>query len=126
MRARKQGTRIQMAVFVVAVLLFAYSAVASPLMFARGSLMLGSAAVGLSAAVPINPHNSLAEDLAEREAALNAREAQLRSESNTVQRFSEWLAPISLAASIVLFVLLAFNFYFDRRRNTTSYRVRVQ
>lgn len=122
-----QGTRIAM--LTLAILLLAHATVASPTLFARGALMLGSAAASLSAAVPANPYNTLAEELALREAELDRREAALRSDASAgdTASFSEQLAPYSLAASGLLFTLLTLNFFLDwRGRRGDRYRISLR
>jgi hypothetical protein len=107
----------------LATVLFGYAITSSPLVFSRASLLVGSAAVGLSAAVPTNQYNALAQELMERDAELDRREAMVRdAEARGV--WSEWnamLAPYSLIASILLFVLLAFNYFLDWRRGKRGY-----
>lgn len=126
MRSLQRGNKVQLALFAAALLLLTHAAVASPMMFVRTSLMLGSAAASLSAAVPANPYNTLAQELAEREADLDRKAAALTSEGGDAVSLSERLAPYSLAASGVLFLLVALNFYFDwRKRRKTPYQVTV-
>ena len=81
----------------------------------RAEHMLAAATVSMSAAIPPNPYNSLAEQLdtkaatlSQREAAVSAREAQ--------GGLGSILGILSFIASIILFILVGANFYFDARR----------
>ncbi len=107
----------------VAVALAGYASVSAPLLPMRASLLLGSAAIGISAAVPSNPYNALAQELVEREAELDRREALVReAESRSVfWDFSALLAPYSFAVSFLLFALIALNYILDWRRSRRSY-----
>jgi len=93
----------------------------------RATLFLGSAAVGISAAVPSNPYNALAQELVEREAELDRREALVREAEtkSTFWNFSERLAPYSFALSLILFGLVALNYVLDWRRSRRGYTISV-
>jgi hypothetical protein len=106
-------------------LLYISMLTASPRDLAGGvSRMLATTSVGLSAAVMQNADNTLAAQLAAREAELAAREAALEGARPT--EGTDPMALYSFALSIALFSLLLLNFYFDwarARRNghgTTS------
>jgi hypothetical protein len=104
-------------VFAVALGLFGYAAWISPTTIARVPLQLGSAVVGVSAAVSPNADNTLAKQLAAKEAELLKREAALEERaggSNDTQ------AQYSLAASMTLFCLLGLNYCLDWRRNARA------
>lgn len=82
--------------------------------------MLASATVSISAAIPPNPYNTLAHDLAAKEASLTEREAALatRENSTSVSGVSggvPWGA-LSFVLSLSLLILLVINFYLDMRR----------
>jgi len=90
--------------------------------------MLAAAGIGVEAAVPANPYNTLAAELAAKEARLNQEQAALNASGygmtpGTAKAFA--LSPdrygfYSLCVSILLFILVAVNFYYDvrRRKNT--------
>lgn len=76
-----------------------------------------AAIVMAQASVPENPQNTLAAQLHEREVAIAAREAQLAAqEQKARQSPDDIVALISMASSIILFVLVGANFYFDALR----------
>jgi hypothetical protein len=81
--------------------------------------MLGSAVVGVSASVAPNADNTLAAELAQREAELDAREAALGGGTSDV------IARYSLMASAALFGLLALNYILDWRRSARMREVRA-
>lgn len=106
-----------MTVFALALALFVYAAWLSPLTIARVPLQVGSAVVGVSAAVAPNSDNTLARQLAEKEAELAAREAALdRREGKS----DETEARYSLVASMALFGLLGVNYCLDWRRTARA------
>lgn len=83
--------------------------------------MLASASVSISAAVPQNPYNSLAEQLREKEAALQERERAAgvgpsAAGAEPVSTLDDKLGVLSLFVSLILLVLVAINFYLDMRR----------
>ncbi len=84
----------------------------------RASLLVGSAAVGISVAVPSNEYNALAQELKEREAELERREAlqREREAEYPFSRLGSMLAPYSFVVSLFLFALLALNYFLDWRR----------
>lgn len=110
------------AIGVAALVLFVYAASVAPPreLVARAPLMLGSAAIGVAASVPENPYNSLAQELRVKEEELKVREQQLSGNGgNTLPQsgfFNLTMALVSFALSIILFVLLLLNFYFDWHR----------
>ena len=110
------------AVALVALVLLGYASYVSPPreLVSRAGEMLGSAAVGVAAGVPENPYNTLAQQLQAKEAELNEREAALRgNDAGTAQNdgfFNEPMAVVSFFISIILFVLLLLNYYFDWHR----------
>lgn len=103
--------------FVLALTFFAYGAWLSPTTVARASLQLGSAVVGVSAAVTPNPDNTLAKQLADKEAELAAREAALESREGGTDGMQ---ARYSFAASMTLFGLLGLNYCLDWRRTARA------
>ena len=81
--------------------------------------MLAASGSTLSAEVPPNPYSDLAQQLDQKEQALNQREEALSQRASALSRPSigEIFGFISFALSIILFVLLGVNFYFDSRRS---------
>lgn len=101
---------------------YAY-AVSSPSGMAQQA-MLSAASVSISAGVAPNPDNTLAAQFAAKEAELAGREALLAArEAENASFMRDRAGMISLAASVMLFVLVAVNFYFDRRRWVFTRRV---
>lgn len=111
------------ALLLIAVALAGYASVSAPSLPMRASLFLGSAAVGISAAVQTNSDNALAQELREREAELDRREALIRDAEaeSAFWRISERLAPFSFLVSFILFALIALNYFFDWRRSRRGY-----
>lgn len=80
--------------------------------------MLAGAGATLSASVPENPYNTLAQQLQEEQAALDEREAALNEkESDIGPSAGEIFGVMSFVMSVVLLGLLGLNFYMDSRRN---------
>lgn len=82
--------------------------------------MLGAASVSMSASVPTNTDNALAQALADKAAALEAREAVLLVSAPAERFSSDAVIPwglLSFLMSLALFALVAANFYFDMRRD---------
>lgn len=80
---------------------------------------LADAAVGLSAAVAANPYNTIAAQLDQKAATLNAREAdlaKLQAQVGDKNAAGTLWGMASFAMSLVLLGLVAFNFYLDMRR----------
>lgn len=80
--------------------------------------MLAGAGESLSASVPLNPYNSLAEQLAAKEQSLNEREAELDVETraSNLPSTADMFGFVSFALSLFLLVLVGVNFYLDSRR----------
>jgi hypothetical protein len=81
--------------------------------------MLASSGATLTAAVPQNSYNSLAQELDAKEQSLNDREAAL-NELSTVQVRPSWgdiFGFVSFALSLILCALVGLNFYMDSARN---------
>lgn len=92
--------------------LFFVAEIANPARFAHEASV-----IGVGAAVPPNEYNILAEELKRKEAELREREAALRSAPGVLPaRERDPLLAVSVAATIILFVLLVLNFYLDWRR----------
>jgi hypothetical protein len=103
----------------VAALLLSYSfSFAPPTVVAKNaSLMLGSATVGMSAAVDENPFNTLAQQLVNKERELQARESALDQREFVLDaREAPW-AVYSFIFGLIISLLVLINFYFDWRRN---------
>jgi len=82
---------------------------------ARG--MLADSGTALSAAIPPNPYNSLADQLDQKEQELNQREAALDARSsNGLFATGNIYGFISFILSLILCGLVGLNFYLDSRR----------
>lgn len=123
------------AALIIAIPLFGYSLnAAAPIHLARATgSMLANASVGVSAAVPPNPDNTLNAQLNEKAARLDAREAKVQAEEQKPRppTLNDTLGMYSFFISLALFVLVALNFYFDMRRRSsaqmsTSYSVNLR
>lgn len=80
---------------------------------------LTATAVGASAAVEPNPINTLAQELKDKEVALDQREqvlSQLEDQIVAKNSSSTTIAFISLGGSLLLFLLVGLNFYLDTKR----------
>ena len=124
--ARRQrhvsGTKnhVDMNVFGVAAaaLLLSYSfSFAPPTVVAKSaSAMLGSATVGMSAAVDENPFNTLAQQLVEKERELQGRESVLDQREALLLVREAPFAIYSFVLGLIVSLLVLVNFYFDWRR----------
>ena len=85
-----------------------------------GRLVAAGASVGTSMVIPENPYNSLAQELKDKQIALDEREQALNKKpaiSTIVQgTWSDRLGVYSFFISIILLVLIGFNFYYDVSR----------
>jgi hypothetical protein len=106
-----------------AIALFVVAVQSSPTTVSRVPLMFGSAVIGVSASVAPNADNTLAAELARREAELDAREAALEKEG--LGTMNQLFAQYSLMASAALFGLLALNYILDWRRGAKLRRAAV-
>lgn len=95
--------------------LFTLSIIISPNLYSEGVGQIANAVVSASASVLPNPYNTLAEELARKEALLNERGALVGGE--VFRAPDTEYALYSLLMSLALFCLLALNFYFDWRRS---------
>jgi predicted PurR-regulated permease PerM len=82
--------------------------------------MLADSGATLSAAVPPNQYNTLAEQLDAKEQALNDREVALKASRTGIFSSSDIFGLISLVLSLILLGLLGLNFYLDSRRGTRT------
>lgn len=98
----------------IAVILLAYGVYdGGPQTFAlAGKSLLASASVSISAAVPETPESTIAAQLAAKEARLARQEAALTQRAEPRDLFGV----ASFVMSIVLFMLVAANFYLDLHR----------
>lgn len=121
---RKRMKYINGTILFVATFLFGYAVFsAGPAALVRNAKD-SLAAVGISASIAPNEYNSVAQQLAEKEARLNREQADLAAQqrNNPSSRYAFY----SLCVSILLFILVAINFYFDiRRGSTTGKRARL-
>jgi hypothetical protein len=98
--------------------IFAPFATTSPVLFVDDArAMLGAAGATLSASVPPNPHNTVAEQLANEKRSLDEREAMLDARENAPVGVSagEIFGFAGFAISVVLLILIGVNFYLDSR-----------
>lgn len=116
----KGRPRLMQVPLIAAVLLLSFSLYTSSprTLVATSTDMLSSAVVGLSASVDPNPENTLAAQFAQKEAELQEREAALLRAENPTRSFlsMDSYALYSFILSILLFVLVALNYFFDWRR----------
>ncbi len=107
---------------VAAALLLSYSfSFAPPTIVVRNAAsMLGSASVGMSAAVDENPFNTLAQQLVNKERELQARESTLDQREYVLDAREAPMAFYSLILGLGVCLLVLFNFYFDWRRARSS------
>ncbi len=105
----------------VAALGFTYPLFAqSPARLAQVAVsMTASADATLSANIPENPYNSLAQQLTVKQLSLQEREAELAAKEarNNVPSLGEMFGFASFVLSILLCVLVGLNFYLDSRRS---------
>lgn len=101
-----------------AALLLSYSFSFAPptVVVKNAAVMLGSASVGMSAAVDENPFNTLAQQLVNKERELQARESALDQREYVLDEREAPLALYSLLLGLVVCLLVLTNFYFDWRR----------
>ncbi len=79
--------------------------------------MLGAAGATMSANVPVNPINTMAQQLSDEKKSLDEREAVLAArENHRPITTGEIFGFISFALSVVLCMLVGLNFYMDSRR----------
>ena len=96
-------------------LLVAFS-LSTPSVLVSSSRSMMAQVVGMSAGVQPNEYNTLATQLAQKEEELKTREARVvEIQSNSSQSNATLVATLSLGLSVVLFLLLILNFYFDMR-----------
>lgn len=93
----------------------------SPERFVDNAHSLAAASgVSLSAAVPSNPYNTLAQQLSDREKALEERESAMNKAETPAPTLGEIMGFVSFALSLILCVLVGINFYLDSRRGRRS------
>lgn len=105
-----------------AALLLSYSFSFAPptVVVKSASSMLGSASVGMNAAVDENPFNTLAQQLVNKERELQAREGVLDQREYVLDAREAPMAFYSLLLGLAVCLLVLFNFYFDWRRDRRS------
>jgi hypothetical protein len=77
--------------------------------------MLGAAGATLSASVPANPYNTIAQQLADERRLLDEREASLLARERAPISAGEIFGFVGFAVSVALFILIGVNFYLDSR-----------
>lgn len=105
-----------------AALLLSYSFSFAPptVVVKNAGAMLGTASVGVGAAVDENPFNTLAQQLVNKERELQARESVLDQREYVLDAREAPLALYSLLLGLAVCLLVLFNFYFDWRRERRS------
>lgn len=84
-----------------------------------GSAMLAQTVIGASASVVANPYNSAVEQIATKEAELDAREQQIANREKPLKTEPTQAVDLSMysfALSCALLLLVGMNFYFDWKR----------
>jgi len=112
--------------FLAAVGFFGYGLYAgAPAIIARdSSALLGAASVSMSAAVPPNEYSELAAQLQQKKEALDQKAIDLAAREAADARATptDYLGVVSFVMSVLLFLLIAVNFYFDARRDIAATR----
>jgi predicted PurR-regulated permease PerM len=79
--------------------------------------------VGITASIPVNKYNTLAQQLDEKEQALKAREKEIAEReiyigalSYSSQIAQNKITVFGIGFSLLLFILISINFYLDWRR----------
>lgn len=111
--------RSKVLAFVLAFGIFSYSLTTVPVYTTlESSTLVASAVVGMFAGVPANEYNTLAADLAAKEAELSAREMALTGApaSKPERSLGDWFGIAAFGVSVVVLALLLINFYGDYRR----------
>lgn len=81
--------------------------------------LMADSAVSMSASVPANPYNTLAQQLTDKQTQLDQEQASLNAEEAAARNSpAEYLGIASLCLSIFLLLLVGLNFYFDMRRKS--------
>lgn len=116
----KNKNTVNIVALSIAVPLFVYALIlVPPVVLVRSASAMLATAVGASASVPANPDNSLVQQLKEKESLLDQREqyvVQREREVAAQDAAGNTIASISLAGSLILFLLVGLNFYLDTRR----------
>jgi hypothetical protein len=120
---RKNGVSIVALLVAIPALLYTLS-IGTPREYAENARVMLAGAASMSASVPENPYNSLAAALAEKEAQLDQREAELVAQNSSRATenlsFGEILGMSSFFMSLLILLLVALNFYYDVRRGGSS------
>jgi len=83
--------------------------------------LVADAAISMSASVPANPYNTLAAQLSDEQAQLDARAAQLAAKQSALNAQDVLVQDLGLAGfglSVFLLILVGLNFYFYMRRRS--------
>lgn len=105
----------------VAIPAFSYSLyVYSPGALAESAgRLVADATMSLTASVPANPYNTLAQELSDKQAALDREQAQLSAKESAASGTSSSAVYFGLASfciSVLVLMLVGLNFYLDMRR----------
>ena len=128
MRKRKSRKKVSINTVGVGVAAFALTSslfIVSPQQFLFDAQNMMATAVGARASVGENQYNTLAQQLQEKEEALNEREATLAQQEGgmrgpTSQPSGNTWVFVNVALSFMLFILVGLNFYLDLRRRGTA------
>lgn len=115
-RAKKLDVNLLGALAAALLLSYSFSFAPPAVIVKNTGAMLGSASVGVGAAVEPNQYNTLAAQLAEKENALNDRESLLDQREYLLEIREAPIAVYTFILGLVLCALVAANFYFDWRR----------
>ena len=83
--------------------------------------LVADVGVSMSASVPANPYNTLATQLSDEQAQLDARATQLAAQQASLNSRNMLVQDLGLAGfglSVFLLLLVGLNFYFDMRRRS--------
>lgn len=112
----KEVVRRTAVVIALALFIFATSVDSPRVLVYTAASMVGAGAVGMSAGVAPNPDNTVAAQLAQKQAELDAREGALRAGEGGSLTGTRALAAASFITSVLVLVLVAGNYYLDFRR----------
>jgi len=90
--------------------------------------LLAQVGIGISAGVPENQYNAVAEDLRNKELELMLREERIKNQENSSNRRDEGLLTMTHVMTSLLAALIAVNFIFDykeRQKNDFAFSHRT-
>jgi predicted PurR-regulated permease PerM len=126
--ARRISRRLRLLALVAALggLSFSLTQITPERLVTQAQSLSAGAGSTLTALVPANPYNTLADQLYKKEQALNEREAALDQRDTTWHlSLGEMLGIVSFVLSLLLCVLIGINFYLDMRRGKRPFANRL-